>query len=145
MKSNQAKIASFAMHVINENFKTGSKKLEELSLRNVFRMIQDNLSQKNKELRDLAMQILQHVYVRCGDDISTLVSNCKNLRPVQIKEYTEALGKLDKSSKPVHQTKLFDQNGGIDDGDLSANARDAKEAGADARHGKATASAFEVP
>lgn len=44
MKSSQAKIASFAMHVINENFKTGSKKLDELSLRNVFRMIQDNLS-----------------------------------------------------------------------------------------------------
>ena len=45
------------MHVINENFKAAglTKKLEELSLRNVFRMIQDNLSQKNKELRDLAM------------------------------------------------------------------------------------------
>ena len=44
------------MHVINENFKTASpKKLDELSLKNVFRMIQDNLSQKNKELRDLAM------------------------------------------------------------------------------------------
>lgn len=82
--------------------------------------------------------------MRCGDDISTLVSNCKNLRPVQIKEYTEALGKLEKSSKPIHQAKLFDQHS-VDDGDLSANARDAKEAGADARHGKATASAFEVP
>lgn len=70
------------MHVINETFKSGSKKLDELNLRNVFKMIQDNLSQKNKELRELAMQILQHVYVRCGDDVSTFVANCKNLRPV---------------------------------------------------------------
>ena len=45
------------MHVINETFNAAgqTKKLEELSLRNVFRMIQENLCQKNKELRDLAM------------------------------------------------------------------------------------------
>ena len=86
------------------------------------------------------------MYVRCSDDISTLVSNCKNLRPVQIKEIKETLGKLEKSSKPVHQIKLFDQHG-IDDGDLSANAREAKEAESHARHGNAAASAFnsEVP
>ena len=97
------------MHVINENFKTASpKKLDELSLKNVFKMIQDNLSQKNKELRDLAMQILSHVYIRCVDEAATLVANCKNLRPVQIKEVKEALIKLDKSTKPGHQVKLFD-------------------------------------
>ena len=70
------------MHVINETFKSGTKKLEELNLKNVFKMIQDNLSQKNKELRDLAMQILHHIYIRCADDIPTFVQNCKNLRPV---------------------------------------------------------------
>ena len=65
-------------------------------------MIQDNLSQKNKELRDLAMQILQHIYHRCGDDTETFVANCKNLRPVQTKEIKEALGKLEKSVKMAH-------------------------------------------
>ena len=65
-------------------------------------MIQDNLSQKNKELRDLAMQILQHIFVRCGDDIETFVANCKNLRPVQTKEIKDSLGKLEKSVKIHH-------------------------------------------
>ena len=95
------------MHVINEAFITGTA-TEEISLRNVFRMIQDNLSQKNKELRDLAMQILQHIYHRCGDDIETFVANCKNLRPVQTKEIKEALGKLEKSVKMAHQARLFE-------------------------------------
>ena len=66
---------------------------------------------------------------------------------MQIKEIKEALTKLDKSTKPGHQVKLFDQATSIDDQDLSANAREAKEEGAGARHGHASASAFnqEVP
>ena len=90
------------------------------------------------------MQILQHVYVRCADDAATFVANCKNLRPVQIKEIKESLAKLDKSQKPVHQVKLFD-NHSLDEGGadhLSANAREAKETEAGARHGHANASAF---
>ena len=40
--------------------------------------------------------------------------------------------------------KLFDANG--EDGmDTSANAKDAKDAGAAARHGNANSSAFEAP
>ena len=54
MRSTQQKIASFTSLVINEAFKTGTA-ADEINLKNVFRMIQDNLSQKNKELRDCAM------------------------------------------------------------------------------------------
>ena len=43
MKSNQPKIASFASLVVNEAFKQQSA-CDEINLRNVFRMIQDNLS-----------------------------------------------------------------------------------------------------
>lgn len=100
-------------------------------------MIQDNLSQKNKELRDLAMQILQHVYVRCTDDAATFVANCKNLRPVQIKEIKESLTKLDKSQKLGHQIKLFENHSLDEGGDFSGNAREAKESEAGARHGHA--------
>jgi len=81
MKSNQPKIVCFTSHVINEAFKA-EVSLDDINLKNVFRMIQDNLSQKNKELRDLAMHILQHIYVRCGDEMATFIKNCKNLRPV---------------------------------------------------------------
>jgi hypothetical protein len=45
------------MLVISEALKTETA-LHDMNLRNVFRMIQDNLSQKNKELRDLALDIL---------------------------------------------------------------------------------------
>ena len=43
MRSTQQKIASFTSLVINEAFKTGTA-ADEINLRNVFRMIQDNLS-----------------------------------------------------------------------------------------------------
>jgi len=42
------------MLVISEALRTETA-LHDLNLRKVYRMIQDNLSQKNKELRDLAM------------------------------------------------------------------------------------------
>ena len=128
MKSTQGKIASFAMHVINEAFKMESEVSNEINLKNVFRMIQDNLSQKNKELRDLAMHILQHVYQRCGDNVETFVANCKNLRPVQIKEINETLSKLEKSVRAAHQTMLFSAGyPGDDGGDISATCKEAKE------------------
>jgi len=57
MKSNQQKIASFASLVVNEAFKQQSA-CDEINLKNVFKIIQENLSQKNKELRDFATQIL---------------------------------------------------------------------------------------
>ena len=42
MKSTTQKIASFAMHVINEAFKSETA-ADEINLRNVFKMIQENL------------------------------------------------------------------------------------------------------
>ena len=39
MKSTQGKIATFAMHVINEAFKMESEVANEINLKNVFRMI----------------------------------------------------------------------------------------------------------
>ena len=48
------------------------------------------------------MQILQHVYSRCGDDTNCFISNCKNLRPVQQKEIKELLSKTEKSVRAAH-------------------------------------------
>ena len=45
------------MLVISEALSTATA-LHDLNMKTVFRTIQENLSQKNKELRDLAMQIL---------------------------------------------------------------------------------------
>lgn len=93
------------------------------------------------------MQILQHVYVRCGDDMNTYLAHCKNLRPVQVKEIKEGFMKLEKSSKPAHQVKLFEAGHPSDDavGESSANAKEGKEQEAGNRHGHASATAFEAP
>ena len=92
------------------------------------------------------MMILQHVYQRCGDNTETFVANCKNLRPVQIKEINESLGKLEKSVRAAHQAQLFSGNHhGDDGGDISASGKEAKEIEAGQRHGNAAASAFEAP
>ena len=69
------------MYVVDEAFKSETA-VDEMNLKTVFRRIQENLSHQNKEARELSVAILQHVYKNCGDDVSTLLSHCKKLRPV---------------------------------------------------------------
>jgi len=110
----------------------------------VFRTIQDSLSQKNKELRDLAMQILTQVYTRCADDVSTFLAHCQGLRPVQAKEIKEVLIKKEKiAPRNGHLVKLFDSEN--EGGDINASAKDAKDVDAGGRHAHSAASAFEAP
>ena len=69
------------MHVVDEAFKSETA-VDDMNLKTVFRKIQENLSHQNKEARELSVSILQHVYKNIGDDVSTLLSHCKKLRPV---------------------------------------------------------------
>ena len=86
------------MYVVDEAFKSETA-VDEMNLKTVFRKIQENLSHPNKEARDLSVAILQHVYKNCGDDVSTLLSHCKKLRPVQQKELKTVLEELGKNSR----------------------------------------------
>ena len=69
------------MFVVDEAFKANTA-IEDMNLKTIFRRIQENLSHQNKEVRELSVSILQHVYKNCSDDVGTLLSHCKKLRPV---------------------------------------------------------------
>ena len=97
-QSGQIKVAIFAMHVVDEAFKTETA-VDDINLKTVFRKIQENLSHQNKEARGLSVSILQHVYKNCGDDVNSLLSHCKKLRPVQQKELKTILEELDKNPR----------------------------------------------
>ena len=75
--------------------------------------------------------------------MGTFVANCKNLRPVQIKEIKETLGALEKSVRAIHQALLFAEAQPGDDagGDVSTRAKPGKETGIGARPGLASAAA----
>ena len=139
-QSRSIKVALFAMHVVDEAFKSETA-VDDINLKTAFRKMQENLSHQNKEARDLSVSILGHVYRNCGDDVGTLLSRCKKLRPVQQKELKILLEELGKNTRAT-SCMLFDG----DENDNSGNVRDIKETEAAARQasvGRATP--FEVP
>lgn len=79
-----------------------------MNLRQVFKSIQESITHHNKDLRESSYIILKNIFERCKDEPSALLANCKNLRPVQIKELTEELQKIEKS--PNAMQLILDQN-----------------------------------
>lgn len=105
-RSKNSKIALFSLHVVNEAF-NGKVALDDFNSKSVFRAIQGTLSHQNKELRLLAYSLLKHLFKRCGDDVTSFLGHCQNLRPVIQKELKEELSKLTKDPNFVN-TKLFE-------------------------------------
>lgn len=75
----------------------------------VFKNANDLLSNPNKDIRDSAFNIMVYVYKHCEDDLNTLISNLKNLRPVQLKEIKEQLSAVDKNYSSEYLVKLFEK------------------------------------
>lgn len=86
------------MLVVIEAFKTKEQEvIQDMNLRQMFKSIQESITHHNKELRESSYAILKNICERCKDEPSALIANCKNLRPVQIKELTEELQKIEKA------------------------------------------------
>lgn len=97
-RSKNSKCAHFCMLVVIEAFKTKEQEvIQDMNLRQMFKSIQESITHHNKELRESSYAILKNICERCKDEPSALIANCKNLRPVQIKELTEELQKIEKA------------------------------------------------
>ena len=86
------------MLAVIEAFKTKEQEvIQDMNLRQMFKSIQESITHHNKDLRESSYAILKNICERCKDEPSALLANCKNLRPVQIKELTEELQKIEKA------------------------------------------------
>ena len=94
----QIRVAVFSMYVVDEAFKSEAA-IDDISIKVVFKKVQECLSHKEKEVRDLAVSILQHVYKNCSDDVTSILNRCKNIRPVQKKELKAILEELNKNTR----------------------------------------------
>jgi hypothetical protein len=73
---------------------------DENSLRSIFKGVQDLVGHTNKELKDVAIEILIEIYKLCQDDASAFIRNLKSLRPIQLKEVKDLLQEIEKSKVP---------------------------------------------
>ncbi len=72
---------------------------DENSLRLIFKAIQDIVSHTNKELKDVAIEILIEIYKMSQDDSSAFIRNLKSLRPIQLKEVKDLLQEIEKNKQ----------------------------------------------
>lgn len=73
---------------------------DENSLRSFFKGVQDLVGHNNKELKDVAIEILIEIYKLCNDDPSAFIRNLKSLRPIQLKEVKDLLQEIEKNKVP---------------------------------------------
>ncbi len=73
---------------------------DENSLRSIFKGVQDLVGHTNKELKDVAIDILIEIYKLCQDDSSAFIRNLKSLRPIQLKEVKDLLQEIEKNKVP---------------------------------------------
>lgn len=107
-RSRNSRTAQFTLHVVNEAFKSNTA-VEEINMKVIFKALQDCFNHNTLPIREFSYQILQHIYRHCGDEAPRLISYCKNLRPVQVKELTDSLLKLQKNPK-YSKNILFDNS-----------------------------------
>lgn len=101
-KNKNSKVATFAIEVILEAFRN-QLLTDETNLKTVFKATAENLAHSNKELRDMATELLKEIYRLCEDDASAFTRNLKQLRPVQLKDIKDMLQELDKPDKDLVQ------------------------------------------
>lgn len=54
----------------------------------------------NKELKDVAIEILIEIYKMSQDDPTAFIRNLKALRPIQLKEVKDLLQEIEKNKLP---------------------------------------------
>ena len=94
--SKNVKCATLCYSVLLEAIKSKESAVADVNLKHLFRQIQPALTDKNKEMRDSSYAVLKFVCERCKDEPAVIVQNCKNLRPVQIKDFSDDLSKVTK-------------------------------------------------
>lgn len=65
--------------------------IEEAILRQIFKSMQDLVGHTNKEIKEVAIEIMIEIYKVCQDDSSAFIRNLKSLRPIQLKEIKDIL------------------------------------------------------
>jgi hypothetical protein len=80
-KNKNLKIACFSMEVATEAIRS-QLYCDENSLRQIFKSAQDNVGHTNKDIRDIAIELLKEIYRICSDDANTFTKNLKSLRPI---------------------------------------------------------------
>ncbi len=70
---------------------------DEVSLRQVFKSVSDNVGHTNKEVKDTAIELIKEIYKLTSDDSSAYIRNLKQLRPIQLKEVKDLLSEVDKA------------------------------------------------
>lgn len=73
---------------------------DENSLRSIFKGVQDLVGHTNKELKDVAIEILIEIYKMSQDDSSAFIRNLKSMRPIQLKEVKDLLQEIEKNKLP---------------------------------------------
>jgi hypothetical protein len=80
-KNKNIKIACFSMEVIVDALRN-SLLNDENSLRQIFKGVQDLVGHTNKELKEVAIEILIQIFKVSVDDVSSFIRNLKALRPI---------------------------------------------------------------
>ena len=94
-RNKNTKIANFSMEVVVEALRN-SLYSDEASLKAIFKASSDNVGHTNKEIRDLAIEIIKEIYKLCSDDTSAFIRSLKGLRPIQLKEVKDILQDIEK-------------------------------------------------
>lgn len=108
-KNKNTKILNFCLSTMNQALMQNFLSIQDANLKMIFKYTHELLGHSAKEIRDLAIQLISIVYENCEDDLDTFCSNCKGLRPVQLKDLKEQLATLEKNSNAEYLVKLFDQ------------------------------------
>lgn len=98
-KNKNIKIGCFSMEVVVDSLRNNLLN-DENSLRSFFKGVQDLVGHNNKELKDVAIEILIEIYKLCNDDPSAFIRNLKSLRPIQLKEVKDLLQEIEKNKVP---------------------------------------------
>lgn len=98
-KNKNIKIGCFSMEVVVDSLRNNLLN-DENSLRSIFKGVQDLVGHTNKELKDVAIEILIEIYKLCQDDSSAFIRNLKSLRPIQLKEVKDLLQEIEKNKAP---------------------------------------------
>lgn len=98
-RNKNIKIGCFAMEVVVDALRN-SLLTDETSLRVIFKGVQELVGHTNKELKDVAIEVLIEVYKVSVDDSNAFIRNLKALRPIQLKEVKDLLQEIEKLQTP---------------------------------------------
>ena len=100
-KNKNIKIACFSLEVALDALRN-SLLTDEATLRSIFKSMQDLVGHTNKEIKEVAIEIMIEIYKLSQDDASAFIRNLKSLRPIQLKEIKDMLQDIVKLPNTVN-------------------------------------------